>query len=115
MPSIDYFECEDCGFRWKDQGPLMFCLNDDGEIEEYILVQEAYDLDKLKGLINLASYLYDDFDLEERISSFVMHIGMTCNCLKNKPWKQSNMITDKEAFYKSLGATWLSYISILIS
>ena len=46
MPSIDYFECEDCGFRWKDQGPLMFCLNDDGEIEEYILVQEAYDLDK---------------------------------------------------------------------
>lgn len=46
MASIDYFECEDCGFRWKDQGPLMFCLNDDGEIEEYILVQEAYDLDK---------------------------------------------------------------------
>lgn len=46
MPSIDYFECEDCGFRWKDQGPLLFCLNDDGEIEEYILIQSAYDLDK---------------------------------------------------------------------
>ncbi|MBE6511781.1 MAG: hypothetical protein E7Z75_01330 [Methanobrevibacter olleyae] len=46
MPSIDYFECEDCGFRWKDQGPLMFCLNDDGEIEEYILIQSAYGLDR---------------------------------------------------------------------
>ena len=78
------------------------------------VVGEAYDLDKLKGLIHLAEYLYDDFDLEERISSFVMHMGMTCNCLKNKPWKQSNMITDKEAFYKSLGATWISYISILM-
>ena len=27
MASIDYFECEDCGFRWKDQGPLFFFLN----------------------------------------------------------------------------------------
>lgn len=78
------------------------------------VVSEAYDLDKLRGLLHLAGYLYDDFDLEERISSFIMHIGMTCNCLKNKPWKQSNMITDKEAFYKSLGATWISYISILM-
>lgn len=77
------------------------------------VVGKAYD-DKLKGLILLAGYLYDDFYLEERISSFIMHIGMTCNCLKNKPWKQSNMITDKEAFYKSLGATWISYISILM-
>ena len=46
MASIDYFECENCGFRWKDQGPLLFCLNEDGEIEEYILIRTAYDLDK---------------------------------------------------------------------
>ena len=78
------------------------------------VVGEAFELDKLDGLLHLASYLYDDFSLEERISDFIMHIGMTCNCLKNKPWKQSNMITDKEAFYKSLGASWISYISILM-
>lgn len=78
------------------------------------IVKKAYDLDSLKGLIYLAGYLYDEFNIEERISDFIMHIGMTCNCLKNKPWKQSNMITDKEAFYKSLGATWISYTSILM-
>lgn len=78
------------------------------------VVGEAYELDKLEGLMYLASYLYDDFELAERISAFVMHMGMTCNCLKNKPWKQSNMITDKEAFYKHLGASWISYISILM-
>lgn len=98
---IDYWE-EKEGNNWAS-----------GALWESV-VAEAYDLDKLKGLIHLAGHLYDDFDLEERISSFVMHIGMTCNCLKNKPWKQSNMITDKEAFYKSLGATWISYISILM-
>ena len=46
MASIDYFECEDCGFRWKDQGPLFFFLNDNNEIEEYILIRGTYDLDK---------------------------------------------------------------------
>ena len=45
MPSIDYFECEDCGFRWKDQGPLHFCLNDENNIEEYILLSTTMDLD----------------------------------------------------------------------
>ena len=45
MPSIDYFECEDCGFRWKDQWPLLFCLNDEGNIEEYILLSTTMDLD----------------------------------------------------------------------
>ena len=45
MPSIDYFECEDCGFRWKDQGPLLFCLNDECNIEEYILLSTTMDLD----------------------------------------------------------------------
>lgn len=45
MPSIDYFECEDCGFRWKDQGPLLFCLNEEDKIEEYILLSTTMDLD----------------------------------------------------------------------
>ena len=50
MPSIDYFECEDCGFRWKDQGPLLFCLNDEGNIEEYILLSTTMDLDLNSGI-----------------------------------------------------------------
>ena len=50
MPSIDYFECEECGFRWKDQGPLLFCLNDEGKIEEYILLSTTMDLDLNSGI-----------------------------------------------------------------
>lgn len=98
---IDYWE-EKEGNSWAS-----------GDIWNAV-VEESCGSDKLRGLTNLADFLYADFELEERISDFIMHIGMTCNCLKNKPWKQSNMITDKEAFYKSLGATWISYISILM-
>lgn len=78
------------------------------------VVKESMSKDKLDGLVNFADFIYADFEFNDRVSSFIMHLGMTCNCLKNKPWKQSNMITDKEAFYKSLGATWISYISILM-
>lgn len=45
MPSIDYFECSECGFRWKDQGPLLFCINEDNNIEEYILLSTTMNLD----------------------------------------------------------------------
>ena len=45
MASIDYFECENCGFRWKDQGPLLFFLNENNKIEEYILLISNMNLD----------------------------------------------------------------------
>lgn len=48
-----------------------------------------------------------------KLERFVMNLGMTCNCLKNKPWKQTNMITDKEHFRSQLVKTWYSYIGLI--
>ena len=42
-----------------------------------------------------------------------MQLGMMCNCLKNKPWKQTNMVTDKENFYNYLQSVWVVYFSLL--
>lgn len=50
---------------------------------------------------------------EEIISFLVMDLGMMCNCLKNKPWKQTNMITDKEEFCNKLRLVWNDYFCIL--
>lgn len=47
------------------------------------------------------------------ISDLVMNLGMMCNCLKNKPWKQTSMITDIEQFYIQLKKVWGSYIGLL--
>lgn len=44
---------------------------------------------------------------------FIEQIAMMCNCLKNKPWKQSQMITDKDAFYSRLRNVWASYLQII--
>lgn len=47
------------------------------------------------------------------VTELVMTLGMMCNCLKNKPWKQTNMVTDKENFYNHLKDVWVIYFSLL--
>lgn len=53
--------------------------------------------------------------LNELITAFVQQLGMMCNCLKNKPWKQTMMKTNRENFYNHLVSVWEVYISILVS
>lgn len=48
------------------------------------------------------------------VSRFIEQLAMMCNCLKNKPWKQSMMKTDREAFYNRLAEAWVCYIAILV-
>ena len=77
----------------------------------------GYDLPEyttLKDLIEEGS-CRDRYTLNDLVSDHVMYLGMMCNCLKNKPWKQSMMKTNKENFYKHLKLVWSNYIAILTS
>lgn len=49
------------------------------------------------------------------VTKLVKELGMMCNCLKNKPWKQSMMMTDEKAFYWRLREVWGVYISLLLN
>lgn len=51
--------------------------------------------------------------LPKLITELVMDLGMMCNCLKNKPWKQTNMITDVNNFLHKLKLVWNDYFAIL--
>ena len=51
--------------------------------------------------------------LPKLITELVMDMGMMCNCLKNKPWKQTNMITDVNNFLNKLRLVWNDYFAIL--
>lgn len=74
--------------------------------------------DKLTFLYNESVYFsvtsnIGDLDLPKKAVYFVEQIAMMCNCLKNKPWKQTQMVTDKEEFYRRLKNVWVGYLSIL--
>lgn len=53
-------------------------------------------------------------DLDSWVTKFIEQLAMMCNCLKNKPWKQSMMKTDQEAFYGRLAEVWVLYITLLV-
>lgn len=65
------------------------------------------------GVSHFAKYrTYDK--LQDLVTRLVKELGMMCNCLKNKPWKQTNMVTDKNNFYLQLELVWYVYFSILL-
>jgi len=43
----------------------------------------------------------------------VYHLGLMCNTLKNKPWKQTQMLTDREKFTHHLDLAWSNFYELL--
>lgn len=77
----------------------------------------AYDEDHLRDLVENAKEVISrklNDTLDFWVSRFIEQLAMMCNCLKNKPWKQSMMKTDREAFYNRLAEAWVCYIAILV-
>lgn len=48
--------------------------------------------------------------MDSYVGQFCIACGLTCNCLKNKPWKQSQILTDTEKFKKLLEAEFGQFI-----
>lgn len=72
--------------------------------------------DHLKDLVGNAQVLIcaEGDSLNYWVAHFLEQLAMMCNCLKNKPWKQSMMKTDQGAFYTRLMNSWICYITILV-
>ena len=80
-----------------------------GFAPEQIVWQKLPSFDLLDSMI--VSVMKMGFD--ECLKTLVMDLGMLGNCLKNKPWKQTNMLTDKDEFERRLRLVWIDYITIL--
>ncbi|PWL79515.1 MAG: hypothetical protein DBY24_06690 [Prevotellaceae bacterium] len=75
-----------------------------------------YHNDQLEDLVENAKECIsrNGDNLSYWVSKFIENLGMMCNCLKNKPWKQSMMKTDQNAFYGRLAEVWVLYITLLV-
>lgn len=54
-----------------------------------------------------------DFDADKVWIDIVYNLGCMCNTLKNKPWKQTQMLTDRIKFYGYLQAVWDNFMFYL--
>lgn len=51
----------------------------------------------------------------QAILNFIRELGMVCHLLKNKPWKQSQMITDVDEYRLRFRNAFISFIDICIA
>lgn len=52
----------------------------------------------------------DESGFREPVLNTVYNLGLACNCLKNKPWKQTHMLTDEEKFKLHLNGAMSSLV-----
>lgn len=45
----------------------------------------------------------------------IERVGCAMNCLKNKPWKQTHMLTDTAKFRAHLGGAWFEYCGLMVA
>jgi hypothetical protein len=45
-------------------------------------------------------------------AEYMVASGLTCNCLKNKPWKQSHVLTDERYFREKLIEEFRAFIKL---
>lgn len=51
-------------------------------------------------------------DLNLSVTSYLVAAGLTCNTLKNKPWKTSHMLTDINRFKRLIHEEFVSFIAL---
>jgi hypothetical protein len=53
------------------------------------------------------------YPLDAAMAKFITDLGLCCNCLKNKAWKQSSMLTDIPKFKQCVANAWVSFMILM--
>lgn len=79
-----------------------------------LLLTTGFRASDYSGLRNLMTYAMVDQDttLVDQIYPIIQHLGNACNKLKLKPWKQSAVLTDTNAFEEQLDKAFMSMIQL---
>ncbi len=65
--------------------------------------------------IKMSEVNYNIMGKDYQTYRVIERIGCAMNCLKNKPWKQSQMLTDNKKFYYHLEQAWIEFYRLFFS
>lgn len=52
-------------------------------------------------------------EIKETMLSLIVALGLSANCLKNKPWKQTQMMTDRNKFTQCVAEAWKEFGALI--
>lgn len=110
-------------FAWRVTEELTEALEAHHDGNELHCVEEIIDaLHFYTELLILCGYDARDIDLSllhgcdsESILMPIYPVGLACNLLKNKPWKNTHLITDEKRFKEFITIGYIDLLSLAIS
>jgi hypothetical protein len=69
--------------------------------------------DMFQHRVFTALTLAREVEVEELVYKVIQHIGNAMNCLKNKPWKTTHMLTNEELFHTEILEAHQMFINLL--
>lgn len=89
-------------------------------LHQWELIEKYHGIELKKDPMIPATYPVDidSFHGQRRIKDFMWRIveelGEAANCLKNKPWKQTQVLTDKEHFKEEIADAFHFFVELCI-
>lgn len=106
---------------WDDDSAVRHVLEELSDTLHFMVEASTYanfdahvlDTQSIWGGVVSRSYPpLNKFTLRTACADYVFELGLAANCLKNKPWKQSQMVTDRDAFNARLEGAWANLLII---
>lgn len=89
---------------------------------QWELVKKYHDIERSRGALVVEPEMFGNLDhryvqwrLKDLAYRTVEELSEATNCLKNKPWKQSEVLTDKDHFYEELADAFHFFIELCIT
>ena len=72
--------------------------------------QDCLDMAYRSGTVMDKKWVLNPEHVSKNFTFLITRISMAANCLKNKPWKQTQMITDEDEYRRRMSQTFNQYI-----
>lgn len=105
-------------FSWRimeEVAEALDCMEDEKHFHEE-LIDGLHFLVELMILTGIEAKFKLNVNIAEPTVPYIKfwrELGNSMNCLKNKPWKQTHMVTDRTMFFFRLRVAWAWYMIIL--
>lgn len=85
---------------------------------ELCIITEAFkdkwdEMYKLENWVSPAPGIIDTYRIEHKLWNATYYYAISCNKLKNKPWKKTQILTDVDEYKKSVRAAYLVFLLCL--
>lgn len=99
--------------RWADDADLRHMYEEVADALHFFVEASIYANIKPEAVESISPTMptepLDSIAIRDECANLVFAMGLAANCLKNKPWKQTQMATDHNRFLEQMRLAWTHF------